>query len=503
MFNKFVIVLTLFTSSFFAIAASSDSNPNEPKRVFQISYLNQVNEYKTALNASLERLRLELTEKKYPQAYFIKSIQSQVAEMSFKSENDFKNLEEQLFSLLQSINSQSNANRSLSHIRYDNEVLHISMLNKLKRDFRNENEIIPTYIYNAANSDSHTVWQKIIGTTKEFSTRDEGIIFFTVLSGYLFLLMRRKLGAVAVKPKGKEKIKTQIPMKAAQASTLSSATNKANLVNAQIDLTSMEGVGICRVNSRDQIVFMNPQFVSSFGKQKVWRTFFTDTFLKDQRIDGATNLYQLKGESDSRFLVQTTEKEANGVKTIFIWDLSWSTTAETSSNVHNLPEVTTYHDLLEDAVIKFQSFSRRMKIIGADELRVSEESLEDQNLIKMTENYVKVLFQVANFKNATEEIILKVDETDKRCLLSAFIPGVQIRPEDLNQQITLGLKKNETKTLNNIFKAMKTDHSIFAVEFKIKNVFNSKSSGLYLDLSFDKEIEVNQTAKSSRQTVSA
>ena len=50
---------------------------------------------------------------------------------------------------------------------------------------------------------------------------------------------------------------------------------------------------------------------------------------------------------------------------------------------------------------------------------------------------------------------------------------------------------------------MKTDHSIFAVEFKIKNVFNSKSSGLYLDLSFDKEIEVNQTVKSLRHTVSA
>ena len=85
--------------------------------------------------------------------------------------------------------------------------------------------------------------------------------------------------------------------------------------------------------------------------------------------------------------------------------------------------------------------------------------------------------------------------------MSAFIPGVQLQPTDLSQKITLGNGKNEAKTLNSVFKAMKTDHGVLSVEFKIKNVFNSKSSGLYLDLSFNKEIDVLPTTKTEARSL--
>lgn len=485
-----ILLVTLSLVSVVSMATDMGTSEKEPKRVFQISYLKEVEEFKISLNRSLEKLRLELTEKKYPQAYFIRSIQSQVAEMNFRSANDFKNLEEQLFSLLQSVNSQSNANKSLAHLRYDGETLYLPRLSQLKKQFQSENEIIPTYVYNAPDSDSHTTWQKIQGTVKEFSSRDETLIFFTVLAAYLFLVARRKIGKVTPKTvvKNKKPTSTKIISKLAPAS-------------AQIDLTTMEGVAICRVNARDQIVYMNPQFVTLFGKQKVWRTFFNSNFFKDKRVRGATNLYQLQGESDSRFLVQATDKETTGVKTIFLWDLSWSTGTDTQLvNTVAATEIS-FHDLIEDALVKFQSFSKRLKIIGADELKISAESLEDVALLKMTENYIKIIYQVANFKNATEEIILKVDETEKRCLMSAFIPGVQLQPTDLSQKITLGNGKNEAKTLNSVFKAMKTDHGVLSVEFKIKNVFNSKSSGLYLDLSFNKEIDVLPTTKTEARSL--
>lgn len=225
-----ILLVTLSLVSVVSMATDMGTSEKEPKRVFQISYLKEVEEFKISLNRSLEKLRLELTEKKYPQAYFIRSIQSQVAEMNFRSANDFKNLEEQLFSLLQSVNSQSNANKSLAHLRYDGETLYLPRLSQLKKQFQSENEIIPTYVYNAPDSDSHTTWQKIQGTVKEFSSRDETLIFFTVLAAYLFLVARRKIGKVTPKTvvKNKKPTSTKIISKLAPAS-------------AQIDLTTMEG----------------------------------------------------------------------------------------------------------------------------------------------------------------------------------------------------------------------------------------------------------------------
>lgn len=496
-------VILFVNISLWSIAGfAADNQATEPKRIFQISYLKEVEDYKSNLNKSLEKLRLELTEKKYPQAYFIKSIQSQISEMNFRSLNDFKNLEEQLFSLLQSVNSQSNANKSLAHIRYDGDALHLPELSQLKKKFQNENEIAPTYVYSSPDSGSHTLWQKIQGTIKELSSRDESLIFVTVLAGYLFLLGRRKLGANKTNKVDKKLVKSSASVSSKTNTRLVSPSKNSNISTVvQVDLATLEGVAICRVNARDQIIYSNAHFLSSFGKQKVWRTFFNSSFTKDQRIIGATNLYHLQGETDSRYLVQVTEKESNGVKTVFLWDISWSANQQQNVQVPIRDLGLTFHDVIENALVKFQSLSKRMKIVGAEELTISEDSLDDIHLQKMTESFIKIIFQVANLKNANEEIVLKVDETEKRCLVSAFIPGIQLQPTDLNQKVSFGNGKNDIKTLNSIFRSMKTDHTSMGVEFKIKNVFNSKSSGLYLDLSFDKEIDVLPASRTEAQSL--
>lgn len=477
--NIFVFFLLLFVNGSFA--SENESNENEPKKIFQISYLKDVSSFKVKLNKRLESLRLDLAEKKYPQAYFIRSIQGQISEMNFRSVSDFKILEEQLFSLIQSVNSQSNANKSLSTLYYESDDLLFSDLSALKKQFQNENTILPTDIYSANDSDSHGFWKKIQATLNELTPRDEGVILLSFVVGYLILFIGRKISQMQVNGQKKAHVKNLSSIKR-KAGSLKSETT-------QLDLSSMSEVLFCRVNTRDQVVSASPLFEKTFGQQNKWSSFLSDNFIKDLTVTNTKNLYQLKDKTDSRFFIQVSDKDIKNMKTVFMWDASWSIHhSDNAKNIMHTSELT-FHDLIDDAIIKFQSFSKRMKIIGADELKVSVDNLNDISFKRLTENYIKIIFQVSNFKKVTDEIVLTVDETEKRCLMSAFIPGILLQPDDLKQKIAFGNGKNEALSLNKILRAMKTDHELLSVEFKVKNVFNSNSSGIYLNLSFDKEIQ--------------
>ncbi len=492
------LMIFVFLLMFSLKSMAIDSmNADGPKRVFQISYLKEVDIFKNSLVQSLEKLRLELLAKKYPQAYFIKSIQGQVGEMHFRSINDFDNLEEQLFSLLQSVNSQSNANKNLAFVRYDGDYLQLTKLSLLKKKFVNENEIVPSFIYSAPDADSQPLWKKIQGTINEISARDESIIFFTVFTGYLFLVFRRKMGIVKLNS-FKVSAKKEIEKKNFKTKKIQKENLSANI---QVDLKTLEGVSICKVGSFDQVLYANSYFINSFGKQKNWKTFFNSTFVKDERILGANNLYKLQGEIDSRFLIQTISEDRNGAKVFFLWDISWST----DTNIQKIESVQvedhTIHDMIESILARLQNFSALISINGADGIALPKESFNYLSIQNVIENYLRIVFQVAHYKKNINEIVLNVDETDKRYMMSAFIPGIQLQPSDLSQKITYAIGKNEAKTMNSIFKAMKTDHRNLAVNFKIKNVFNAKLSGLYLDLSFNKEIVMLPKKKVDSQSL--
>lgn len=485
----FFIVLSIVSQ--LTYAEVDESVEAGPRRVFQLSYLNDVQKFKADLINRLEEVRSDLTQKKYPQAFFIKSLQGQIQEMNFQNANDFKNLEEQLFSLLQSVNSQSHANKSLAHVRFDSDSLFLGKLASLKKQFDGENQIQPSYIYQARDVDSEGFWNKAKGTIDQLSNKDQAVIFFTVLSGYLILFFNRKLQTA------KPKKAATVSLNNTKTPVTKTTVSQEELATATLNLNSFDGAAICRVNSRDQIVYFNSSFTATFGKPKLWNKFFQEQFILDQKAKGTTNLYSLKKETDSCFMIQVSERDKSGLKTVFIWNLSWTSDKNNDAGTNvEMPATMTFNDLIEDSLVKFQGFAKRIRIQGADELKISEESLDDLTLKEMTETYIKLISHVSTFKNSVGEIVLKVDETETRCLMSCFLPGVQLRPEDLGHKLKVG---NQTKTFNTLFKEIKMNYPAFEVDLKIKNIFNSKASGLYLDLSFNKEITIDATNVSAQR----
>ncbi len=472
------------------------------KKIIANEYLQQSKEFKKDLQVYLETLRLELYDKKYPQAYFIKSLQGQISEYTFLDMNELKNTKEQIFSLNQSIKSQYNANSALKTISAEKLEMYLDKIYDLQVLLKAQNHLVPEFINSSFDVSRLSAWTRFEHFANSLSALNQATIFFTVFAGWIFLFGRRKLqdyksAAKTVTRSVRTKADKNLPSKNNEAET--EAEQFRHLENNKF-------LSLLRVNASGVVVYSNKTFKNTFGEATLWKAFFDGNLSFDKTSPANSNIYSAKNSS-KKYLMTISEKDKKGLKTIFIQEVPSredfvaapinhtgqfraenqivSKTTQIDSN-ENQNEILS--DIFETSISKYPGLSASVNIhMSADEFDVVSKS-EKIVMEAIANDISKFMYNFIKNKNIKTHVTLRFDETENRHLVTFFVSQTTIRPEEMSAPFSVG---KHFSTLNKILKDLKLNYKDQELELKVKNIHQTQNAGFYVDISFNKDVKTS------------
>lgn len=470
------------------------------------SYVEKVDVYhqdildlKKALKEMLSKLHAELSSKKYPQEYFIKSIMSQVEEKKFNSLNDFDVTKQIIDELRQSVDSQSKANKRLDHIIMSDSDYLLKKLDKLKVDFqeisipKGLNEYTKESKKQVTNKDTPVgKWLSLVGNSLVtsmglvfemvgevgrlvFSGIFKHLVLFLgfgmfVMTAATFFLSRKSFLLSAENKKLKNKDwKNVIAVKAKK--------------ELRTTLDSLENISICQVDDKDKIVFTNKTFEKKFGKQLDWPSFFSDNFKVDKNLKGGSEFYKFKGDIGNDYFVSVGERDARGGRLIFVHWINSLTLTRLAENRKSILEENKLNvlDLLENSISKQSSFRSEGKIKFAETDYAESLSLYLSEAVgqKIIDHFIKSISSIVRIKNCSKEVEIKPVRSDKKLFLIAFIPEINLNSKDLTTTVPFSGKMI---SLGNALKSVGNLAEGHEVSFVVKNIDSSVKKGTQVEL---------------------
>ncbi|MCK6593561.1 MAG: hypothetical protein L6Q33_00005 [Bacteriovoracaceae bacterium] len=472
---KVGIILFLFitlTASLFSHAANTEANN---RTLFSVKYLNEIKNTKNDILNSLTLLRIELEKKKYPQAYFIRSIQEQVRTKNFLKKEHFSQTVELLTALSSSVQSQYSANRNLLEIKLPDGKNYILKLDNLKKMFDKENAIIPVSILDTEES-SFLNWMSLRTYYNAMSLTDKRFILILVsLSLYLIF-------SAYVRTKNKYKSKFNQANKASKSGYGFSLNH----------FSEMPGVAFCVVNNKNQILKQNVCFAGLLMKKKGENFLFDNEFESDFSITSDKVFKLRRGDSETRFIVNTTSKNKNGEILFLINKIPNARTNQVDINSEK-----NFLDLIDSALVKYQSHNRKYKIDYSDVGNWNIDLHNLESLEKTLNNFFKMIYAVTLKDDRIYPIEFKILENRKVFQIRCVISGLSLSEEELSAPITIGKKVFSLKSMLTKIKNIEPN---LAIKIKTKNLHNQDMLAFYLEIQLNREILTHINIEKSRIT---
>lgn len=472
-------------------------------------YNQDVLDFKKQSGEMFVGLHTELANKKYPQAHFVKNIQSQFADFQFNNIVEFDRAEEILTNLQMSINSQANANRTLDQIIISDKDFLVGKLKSLRANFENILRVPASGSLNLQSNPSTNSWFSNIDSEKILNNF---LAVGSIVLGFAGAIMGQMTGALS-------SLVTVITIGAVvllsglclyllrRSSTLASENKKLttknwnNVVNVktkkamQSVFDGLDTVNVCQIDANDKVIFMNKSFEKTFGKCSTWTTFFNENFKTDKGLRGVTNVYKFVGDITNDYFVNVTAKNERGVKTAFIQKLDsvlLTKVADTRKVTLEKNKVNAT-DLLETCLSKHNSFRNGSNVVlaeadYAENLYVYIPEKQAQTLF---DHYIRSLFAIARVKGAVSDVEIKTTRNDKKFHLTAFINDISLQSKDFTTAIPFNGRNTNLgsalKELNNLVKG----HEVSLV---VKNIESSSKSGVLFEVVVSDLEKVNAEA---------
>lgn len=474
---KVGIILFLFitlTASIFSHAANSETR-NKNSILFSVKYLNEIKKIKNDILNSLTLTRIELEKKKYPQAYFVRSIQEQIRTKNFLKKEHFSQTIELLAAFSSSVQSQHSANRNLSEITQLDGKTYISKLDNLKKMYDKENAIIPVSILDTKEN-SYLNWVSLRTYYDAMSLMDKRLILVSV-SLTLYLIF-----SVYVRTKKKYKFKFK---KAGKVS-------KSGCGFSLNHLSEIPGVAFCVVSNKSQILKQNLCFAKLF-KKKIGESFlFENEFELDSSVSESKIFKLRSGGSKARFVVNKTTTNKNGEILFLINEIFYNLTYQA-----DIYSEKNFLDLIDSALVKYQSHNLKYKI---DYSEVGNWNVDLHNLDsveKILNSFFKMIYAVTLKEDKIYPIEFKVLENRKVFQIRCVISGLSLSEEDLRAPITIGKK---VFSLNSMLAQIKDIEKNLAIKIKTKNLNHQDLRSFYLEIQLNREFLSRINMEKSRNT---
>lgn len=446
------------------------------------NYQVAVGDFKENVTNAMSELRTVLSQKKNPQAHFVKNAQSQIENFKFNSEIDFKISRELLLSLKEGTSSAQL----------------IDSLGKLENHFKSI--VVGT---------THTGTAKEMTATETFArdtkstTVSKVDVMMKVLSifGELFNAIGGMLGRFVNNNLNLFSGISLFVMALTslhyifKSSSLQSKNKKliskdwSNLVNIkakkgiQASLDSIDTLCILQIDSNDNVIFSNLAFNRILGKCVNWNTFFMDNFKSDKNLRGVANVYRFKGDIACDYFINFGKRDEQGKRTIFLHQFDSVMLAKVAENRKAILEKNKVSalDLLEDTISHANSFKTNSNINLAESDYMENLCIyipEDQARL-FFDHYVRLVSAVARLKGCQSNIEIKSSRVDKKFHITAHIPGINIHAKDLSVSIPFG---GQNVDLGSAMKEISTMMKGYETSVVIKNVESVYKNGIVFEV---------------------